>query len=169
MPTPASTLVYPGQVLWEGTNVSEGRGTTQPFEVFGAPFMDTASVEASTLKARLPGVHLRPIAFEPTSDKWAGRLCQGFQLHIVDPMVFRPYHTTLVLMQAVVGRHRDAFEWTPPPYEYELEKLPFDIITGDPVVRQAIEDQGSIEDLQQAWSDELEEFKETCRPFLLYE
>jgi len=168
LPTPASTLVYPGQVLWEGTNVSEGRGTTQPFEVFGAPFIDTARMEASTSKVRLPGVHLRPIAFEPTSDKWAGRVCHGFQLHIVDPLAFKPYLTTLVLMQAVVGGHRDAFEWTPPPYEYEPEKLPFDIITGDPLVRQAIENQGPMEDLEQTWSDELNEFKEICRSLLLY-
>ncbi|MBW1897100.1 MAG: DUF1343 domain-containing protein [Deltaproteobacteria bacterium] len=148
--------------------MSEGRGTTQPFEVFGAPFIDTARMEASTSKVRLPGVHLRPIAFEPTSDKWAGRVCHGFQLHIVDPLAFKPYLTTLVLMQAVVGGHRDAFEWTPPPYEYEPEKLPFDVITGDPLVRQAIENQGPMEDLEQTWSDELNEFKEICRSLLLY-
>jgi uncharacterized protein YbbC (DUF1343 family) len=168
LPTPASTLVYPGQVLWEGTNVSEGRGTTQPFEVFGAPFVDTAPIEAAASKVRLPGVHLRPIAFEPTSDKWAGELCHGFQLHIVDATAFRPYFTTLTLMQALYDRHRDTFEWTPPPYEYELEKLPFDIITGDPLVRHTIENQGPIEDLEQTWNNELDEFEEMCKPLLLY-
>ena len=169
LPTPMSALVYPGQVLWEGTNLSEGRGTTQPFEIFGAPFLDTARLEARFSKQLPEGVHLRPLAFEPTSDKWAGQLCHGFQVHVINAEAFRPYRTTLTLLQAVVSIHPESFQWKPPPYEYELEKLPFDVITGDPLVRKAIEGQDPLENLEQSWAEELREFEEIRRPFLLYD
>jgi uncharacterized protein YbbC (DUF1343 family) len=169
LPTPTSALVYPGQVLWEGTNLSEGRGTTQPFEVFGAPFMETVSVEARLSDQALDGVHLRPLAFEPIADKWAGQLCHGFQIHIVDAEAFRPYRTALKLLEAVVSVHPEAFQWQSPPYEYELEKLPFDVITGDPAVRKTVESQDSLDDLEQNWAEELRDFEEIRRPFLLYD
>jgi len=169
LPTPTSALVYPGQVLWEGTNVSEGRGTTQPFEVFGAPFWNTARLEASIDNDKLAGAHLRPLAFEPTSDKWGKKLCHGFQLHIVDPEIYRPYRTTLALLQAVIAVHPEAFQWKSPPYEYEFEKLPFDLISGDPSVRKAVEELEPLDDLEQMWAEELKHFKEICKPYLLYE
>ncbi len=169
LPTPTSALVYPGQVLWEGTNVSEGRGTTQPFEIFGAPFFDTGRLEAWIPKDKLAGGHLRPLAFEPTSDKWEKTLCRGFQLHIIDPEIYRPYRTTLTLLQAVVCVQPEAFHWKSPPYEYEFEKLPFDLITGDRSVRKAVEDLVPLEDLEQTWAEELKGFEEIRRPYLLYE
>ncbi len=169
LPTPISALLYPGQVLWEGTNVSEGRGTTQPFEIFGAPFFDPVRIEASIPKDKLAGVHLRPLAFEPTSDKWKKDLCRGFQLHIIDTTLYRPYITTLALIQAVVSAHAEAFQWKSPPYEYEFEKLPFDLITGDPSVRKAIEGLDPLEDLEQTWSEDLKCFEEIRRSYLLYE
>ena len=169
LPTSTSALVYPGQVLWEGTNVSEGRGTTQPLEIFGAPFFDTALLEAGIPKDRLAGVHLRPVAFEPASDKWEKTLCRGFQLHIIDTRIYRPYRTTLTLLQAVASVHPETFHWKSPPYEYEFEKLPFDLITGDPSVRKAVENLDPLEDLEQTWAEELKGFEEICRPYLLYE
>jgi uncharacterized protein YbbC (DUF1343 family) len=169
LPTPASALVYPGQVLWEGTNVSEGRGTTQPFEVFGAPFFDTDRIEASMSTSQLPGVQMRPLAFEPTSDKWANSLCHGFQLHVTDQAAFRPYLTTLILLEAVIAEHSGSFEWNLPPYEYEYEKLPFDILTGDPGVREALGNQTPIEDLAETWTEELQAFEEVRRTLVLYE
>jgi uncharacterized protein YbbC (DUF1343 family) len=169
LPRPTSALVYPGQVLLEGTNLSEGRGTTQPFEVFGAPFLDTARLEARLSKQLPEGIHLRPLAFEPTADKWAGQLCHGFQIHVIDPEAFRPYRTALTLLQAVLSVHPEAFQWQSPPYEYEREKLPFDVITGDPLVRKVLEDQDSLDDLEQSWAEELGEFEEIRRPFLLYD
>jgi uncharacterized protein YbbC (DUF1343 family) len=169
LPTPTSALVYPGQVLWEGTNVSEGRGTTQPFEIFGAPFFDTARLEAWIPKDKLAGGHLRPVVFEPTSDKWQKTLCRGFQLHIIDTRIYRPYKTTLTLLQAVVSVHPDAFQWKPPPYEYEFEKLPFNLITGDASVQKAVEGLDSLDDLEQTWDEELKCFEEIRRPYLLYE
>ena len=169
LPTPTSALVYPGQVLWEGTNISEGRGTTQPFEILGAPFIDTARLEARIPRDKLAGIYLRPLAFEPVSDKWEKKLCHGFQLHIIDSTIYRPYRTTLSLLQAVVSVYPDAFEWRSPPYEYEFEKLPFDLITGDPLVRTAVEGLDPLEDLEQSWAQELKCFDEIRRPYLLYE
>jgi uncharacterized protein YbbC (DUF1343 family) len=169
LPTPTSALVYPGQVLWEGTNVSEGRGTTQPFEVFGAPFFCPADLKRRLYNQNLPGVHLRPLAFEPTSNKWAARLCHGFQLHILEPRRYRPYATTLTILRAVFSLHSDQFQWKPPPYEYESEKLPFDLITGDCAVRKAIEDLVPQEDLENAWRDDLKAFAELRKDYVLYE
>ncbi len=169
LPTPMSTLVYPGQVLWEGTNVSEGRGTTQPFEIFGAPFLDTACLEARFSTDMLAGVHLRPLAFEPTSGKWARKLCHGFQIHVIDAGTFRPYRSTLMLLQAVVSVHPEAFQWKSPPYEYEFEKLPFDVIAGDSSIRRAVENMEILEDLEQVWTEELKEFERIRKPFLLYD
>lgn len=169
LPTPTSALVYPGQVLWEGTNISEGRGTTQPFEILGAPFIDTARLEARIPRDKLAGIYLRPLTFEPVSDKWEKKLCHGFQLHIIDSTIYRPYRTTLSLLQAVVSVYPDAFEWRSPPYEYEFKKLPFDLITGDPSVRKAVEDLDPLEDLEQSWAEGLKCFDEIRRPYLLYE
>jgi uncharacterized protein YbbC (DUF1343 family) len=169
LPTPTSALVYPGQVLWEGTNVSEGRGTTQPFELFGAPFLDVVRLQASVLNQRLSGVHLRPLAFEPTSHKWTAKLCHGFQIHIVDLQRYKPYRTTLALLQSVVSLHPQAFQWKPPPYEYEYEKRPFDLITGDPAVRKAVEDMEPLEDLEETWQGELKAFQELRMGYFLYE
>ena len=169
LPTPTSALVYPGQVLWEGTNISEGRGTPQPFEILGAPFIDTARLEARIPRDKLAGIYLRPLAFEPVSDKWEKKLCRGFQLHIIDSTIYRPYRTTLSLLQAVVSVYPDAFEWRSAPYEYEFEKLPFDLITGDPSVRKAVEDLDPLEDLEQSWAEGLKCFDEIRRPYLLYE
>ncbi|MCD4727141.1 MAG: DUF1343 domain-containing protein, partial [Pirellulales bacterium] len=95
MPTPHTAMVYPGQVIWEGTNISEGRGTTQPFELFGAPFFDTDKLLETLGGPIQPGAVLRPCRFEPTANKWAGVVCNGFQVHVTDPIAFKPYTTSL--------------------------------------------------------------------------
>ncbi len=163
LPTPASALVYPGQVLWEGTNVSEGRGTCQPFELFGAPFIDPAAVMSRLDAAATAGVVLRPCHFEPTANKWRGRLCRGFQLHVSDRRAYRPYRTSLALLQAVAAGWPGDFQWKPPPYEYEFEKLPIDLITGDLRVRLCIEQGGDILELERSWQPEIDEFVSVCR------
>jgi len=168
LPTPTSALVYPGQVLWEGTNVSEGRGTTKPFEIFGAPFLDTVGLKRRLSSQDFPGVHLRSLAFEPTSNKWAGQLCHGFQLHILEPRRYRPYIVTLTMLSAVASLHPEEFQWKPPPYEYEFEKLPFDLITGDPGVRKAVEAMVPREDMEAAWQDDLKTFEELRGDCLIY-
>jgi uncharacterized protein YbbC (DUF1343 family) len=169
LPTPESALVYPGQVVLEGTNISEGRGTTQPFELFGAPYIDTGKIELFLADAPLPGVILRPAVFEPTANKWQAEACHGFQMHVSDPIIFRPYRTTLKLIQAVLANHKDQFEWKAPPYEYEYERLPIDLIIGDGDLRQRIENLEPIEALEPEWQERLDEFVELSRRYHLYD
>lgn len=168
LPTPAAAMVYPGQVLWEGTNISEGRGTTQPFELFGAPFIDINQIFAAFDGNKVPGAVLRPVAFEPTSNKWKNKLCYGFQIHIVDPYRFKPYATTLKLMQAVKFYHRDLFQWKQPPYEYEYDRLPIDLIIGDKEIRLRLEQFDEIDDIEKSWQNDLDAFIDTSRKYHLY-
>jgi uncharacterized protein YbbC (DUF1343 family) len=168
LPTPASAMVYPGQVLWEGTNVSEGRGTTQPFELFGAPFIDTNKVLSSLGSGGLSGLTLRKTVFEPASNKWQGNQCNGFQIHIIDPDKYRPYITTLRLLQAVIFYHRDRFKWKLPPYEYEFERIPIDLITGDKDIRRQIENFDNIDEMAASWEDGIDKFVKASRQFYLY-
>ena len=167
LPTIDSAIVYPGQVLWEGTNVSEGRGTTQPFELFGAPFFDTPRILES-LEEKIAGAILRPTVFEPTSNKWQETSCYGFQIHVTEPQVFRPYLTSLQLLQSVLSLHGDRFEWKPPPYEYETKRMPIDLIIGDQSIRQRLETGEPVEEIEASWQTELQEFKEISRQYYLY-
>lgn len=169
LPTPASAMVYPGQVLWEGTNVSEGRGTSQPFELFGAPFIEPRKISATAPVAELPGVILRPVTFEPTANKWCGRPCHGFQVHVTDPQRYRPYAAALELLQAVIRHHRQEFAWKPPPYEYEYERLPIDLIIGDRSVRERIEGLEPIADIARSWREALATFLALSRTVHLYD
>jgi len=168
LPSPDSTMVYPGQVIWEGTNVSEGRGTTQPFELFGAPYIIPEKILATVGNTSIPGITLRAVVFEPTANKWQDHRCRGFQIHVTDPDKFRPYETSLRLLQAVILHHRDAFNWKPPPYEYETRKLPIDLIIGDGIIRNRIENLEPVEAIINSWQVELQEFSEISRGFHLY-
>ena len=169
LPTPQSTLVYPGQVILEGTNLSEGRGTTQPFELLGAPYLDVSKVISTLENVNLPGTILRPAVFEPTSNKWQATPCKGFQIHVTDPAQFRPYVTTLHLIRAVISNHAEQFEWKPPPYEYEFERMPIDLIIGDRSIRERLENLDPVEEIEAGWQEELNRFKEIRRDFFLYE
>ncbi len=168
LPTLEGVLVYPGQVLLEGTNLSEGRGTTRPFEYFGAPFLEPARITAFLEKSPLPGVILREVTFEPTFHKWAGEVCRGFQLHVTDRRAFKPYYTTLALLGAILKLYPDQFAWRQPPYEYETDRLPIDLLTGDDAVRKGLERGMSAAELEAAWQDELASFMEVRREFLIY-
>ena len=169
MPSPVTSLVYPGQVIWEGTNISEGRGTCLPFELLGAPFYNCDEIlNQMEGNIDLPGCFLRPLMFEPTSNKWAGQICSGFQIHVTDPVVFRPYRTSLALLQASVLLYPDLFQYKEPPYEYEYERLPMDLILGDKEVRIAIEQGVSILDLENSWRDDLEDFDKLRQEVFLY-
>jgi uncharacterized protein YbbC (DUF1343 family) len=159
MPTFNSALVYPGQVLLEGTNLSEGRGTTRPFELFGAPFLDLQAIRRRFESRCLPGVMLRDHLFEPTFHKWADEVCRGFQIQITDPRAFRPYMTTLALLQDIISLHRDRFEWTEPPYEYVTDRPPIDVLTGDPTIREALESGQDLRDLERSWRRDLRRFQ----------
>ncbi len=136
--------VYCGQVLLEGTNLSEGRGTTTPFEVCGAPFVDPQRLRDALAEQALPGVVFRPVRFEPTFQKWHGQSCGGVFLHVTDRAAFRPYRTTVTLLWLVRKLWPSAFAWRQPPYEYEAVKLPIDILTGGTSVREAIDGQHDL-------------------------
>jgi uncharacterized protein YbbC (DUF1343 family) len=168
MPTPATALVYPGQVLLEGTNLSEGRGTTLPFELCGAPFIEPMAVLREIDQSAGAGLFLRPTWFTPTFDKWAGELCGGFQLHVVDRKIFSPYYFTLALMQAIIKLYPDKFFWLDPPYEYEYKIKPIDILTGDSAIRLQLESGDKLELLAASWEPELEVFSDSCRDLQLY-
>lgn len=169
MPSFATALVYPGQVIWEGTNISEARGTTLPFELFGAPFLDHQEVLQALRAIDLPGCVLRPLCFEPTSGKWMGQKCVGFQIHVTDAITFRPYRTSLALLQALFRLYPGQFAYKQPPYEYEFERLPMDLILGDRSLREALENAVSPLELEQIWQPELEVFRQRIAAVLLYD
>lgn len=168
MPGWETALLYPGLVLLEGTNVSEGRGTTLPFQLFGAPFLDQQRLATDLAATDLAGVKLRPVCFEPTFDKWRGERCRGFQIHLTDPRRVRPYRLGLALLGALWRTHGDRFAWLPPPYEYEYEKLPIDILLGDGRVREQIEQGVRVLELEAGWERELEGYRRDIQPHLLY-
>jgi len=146
LPRFEGALVYPGQVLLEGTNLSEGRGTTMPFEQWGAPFLDAFAL-VDALRGREPaGVTLRPVQFEPTFQKHQGMPCNGLFLHVTDPADFRSLRTSITLLRTARELWPDQFAWLPPPYEYETERLPIDILGGGPDLHAFIE-------AQRPWSD----------------
>ena len=154
---------------WEGTNISEGRGTTQPFELFGAPFLEPAKILDFLGAKPFPGIVLRETAFEPTANKWQGALCRGFQIHVQDTALYRPYTTTLELLRAVLACHAGDLQWKPPPYEYEMEKMPVDLIIGDRSIRKRLENLDPVDVLETSWIGALDEYKHASRVYYLYD
>ncbi|MEO6594929.1 MAG: DUF1343 domain-containing protein [Planctomycetota bacterium] len=167
LPRWEGALVYPGQVLLEGSNLSEGRGTTTPFEQFGAPFVDPWQVQALVAAKGLQGVALRPVRFEPTFQKWQGKMCGGLYLHVTDVRTFEPYRTTLALLRAVHELWPQHFAWLQPPYEYETEKMPIDILTGGSGVRTFVERNRSWSELD-ALAKAPPDWWQRVRKYLLY-
>ena len=133
MPTLGTATVYPGMCLLEATNVSEGRGTTRPFEVFGAPFINAETFCRELNVLKLPGAFFRENYFQPTFHKFAGELCAGAQLHVVDRTKFRPFLTGLEIIKRIRQIYPDQFQWKQPPYEYEWKRLPIEILIGGAV------------------------------------
>lgn len=168
MPCFETSLVYPGQVLLEGTNISEGRGTTKPFEVFGAPFLDCNAIQRRLEVSGIKGFYLRTQFFAPTFHKWHGKTCQGFQLHVIEPDTFEPYLFSLTFLSIVANLNQEDFEWKQPPYEYEYEKLPIDMIIGDSVIREAVEVGASAQEIKTIWEREECGYREKIERFLLY-
>jgi uncharacterized protein YbbC (DUF1343 family) len=132
MPTLDTATVYPGMCLLEGTNISEGRGTTQPFEIFGAPFVDAEKLCRQLNNLNLPGVFFRETYFQPTFQKFAGELCGGAQIHLLDRNVYRAFQTGVEIIRCIRKLNPEKFAWKQPPYEYEYEKLPIQILLGGP-------------------------------------
>ncbi|WP_067615280.1 exo-beta-N-acetylmuramidase NamZ family protein [Dissulfuribacter thermophilus] len=168
MPTLDTALVYPGQVLLEGTNLSEGRGTTRPFEVFGAPYLDIKVISREMEGSDLKGFYLRPQYFEPTFHKWHGETCKGVQIHVIDRYKFEPYLFTLTLLSVVMRHFKDDFSYKLPPYEYEFERLPMDLLIGKQEIRMLVEDGMDSTGLREVLRRDQEAFCEMRQAYLLY-
>jgi uncharacterized protein YbbC (DUF1343 family) len=168
MPTVDTAYVYPGACLIEGTNLSEGRGTTRPFELLGAPWLDPWRLARDLEKERLPGVRFRPTFFTPTFQKHAGRLCGGVQVHVTERRRFPAVLTYLLLIFHARRQDPARFAWRDPPYEYEHIKRPIDILCGTDVVRRAIDAGESPRSVATGWKRDLERFARRRSPYLLY-
>jgi uncharacterized protein YbbC (DUF1343 family) len=158
MPTLDTAIVYPGMVLLEATNLSEGRGTTRPFEIIGAPFLKTAQVLRILQSLSLPGCIFREHDFIPTFQKWQGQFCHGFQVHVTDPRLYRPVFTTIAIISAVIKTSGDAFQFKKPPYEYEALKMPFDILSGNESVRTGLERKDPLQPFLDEWQESFETY-----------
>jgi uncharacterized protein YbbC (DUF1343 family) len=168
MPTLDTAIVYPGTVLFEGTLVSEGRGTTRPFELIGVPGVQAERFAAALNARRLPGVHFRPVTFEPTFQKHARLACGGCQIHVTDRRVFRPVAVGAALLLQFCGDPSRSFAWRRPPYEYEHDKEPIDILAGSAVLRQQVEAQVSLDEITNGWHHDCAPFRELRASYLLY-
>lgn len=168
MPTPDTARVYPGGCLIEGTNLSEGRGTTRPFEWVGAPYLDAHAYAERLEAARLPGVSFRPVRFLPTFHKWAGRPCGGVQLHVTDRARFKPFLTGLGLIAAARALAPHAFAWRRPPYEFERRRLPIDILLGTDAIRHAVERGRPLREIERGWQRDLARWTRRRTPALAY-
>lgn len=144
MPTLDTATVYPGMCLFEATNVSEGRGTTRPFELFGAPFIDAPKLCRYLNGLKLPGVYFRENYFQPTFHKGAGQICGGAQIHVLDRNVFRSFEMAIRILRYLVHEYPKDFAWKNPPYEYEYEKLPIDILLGSGTYRHDFIENGEL-------------------------
>jgi uncharacterized protein YbbC (DUF1343 family) len=168
MPLSETAYVYPGQVIWEGTNLSEGRGTCRPFEIFGAPFLDTKVIRKRLIREALEGCHLQEITFRPTFNKWKEELCKGFMIHVLDSRTYLPYFTSIALLKTIIDSCQGQFQWKEPPYEYEYERMPIDLILGDSELRRELEAGGDLLEIREGWHSKINDFMEWRRPYLLY-
>ena len=170
MPTPETALVYPGMCLLEGTNLSEGRGTTRPFELFGAPWLDADRLAEALAAERLPGVAVPagPASSRPGTSTPARR-CHGVELHVADPAAFRPFRTGVACVAAARAQAPDGFRWRTEPYEFVDDVPAFDLLCGSAREREAIDRNGAGEGLQAAWAREERAFRTRRSRHLLYE
>lgn len=169
MPTLDTATVYPGMCLFEGTVLSEGRGTTRPFEISGAPFIDPERLLARLKEFRLKGVIFRPLYFTPTFNKFSGELCGGVQIHVTDREKFRPFKTAVAILIAIHELYPEIDLWKKPPYEYEFEKLPIDILSGSSRLRTEIEKGVPLKEMEESWIEESKKFEKMRKHYLLYD
>ncbi len=169
MPTPETALVYPGMCLLEGTNLSEGRGTTRPFELFGAPWLDADALASALAGERLPGVLFRPAGFVPTWDKHAGRRCNGVELHVVDREVFRPFRTAVACVLHARAQDPSAFSWRRETYEFVADVPAFDLLCGSDRERVGVERGLGLRDLRRPWAAEERAFARRRARYIRYQ
>lgn len=168
MPTLDAATVFPGTVHLEGTQMSEGRGTTRPFELIGAPYIDADEFAAHLVELKLPGVIFRPCSFQPTFQKHAGKICGGVQIHVTRREEFEAVKTGIAAVLTAYNLYQAHFRWKEPPYEYVFDKNPFDVIAGTNLVREAIEGGKSLESIAADWEKDVSAFKKRREKYLCY-
>jgi uncharacterized protein YbbC (DUF1343 family) len=168
IPTPESCKVFPGTVHLEGTQMSEGRGTTRPFELVGAPYIDADRFATALNQLKLPGVYFRACVFMPTFQKHGGKACGGVQIHVTDRNAFEPVSAGVAVVKTAHDLYPDDFRWKDPPYEYEYERNPFDVISGTTKLRQQIKSGESLDAIVEGWSAGVDEFTRVRAQYLLY-
>jgi uncharacterized protein YbbC (DUF1343 family) len=168
IPTPDSCKVFPGTVHLEGTQMSEGRGTTRPFELVGAPYIQADQYASELMKLNLPGVLFRASVFMPTFQKHGGKACGGVQIHVTDREAFEPVQTGIAIVKTAYDMYPNDFRWKDPPYEYEYTRNPFDVISGTTKLREQIERGDSLEAIVDSWQPRLDEFRAVRQSYLLY-
>jgi uncharacterized protein YbbC (DUF1343 family) len=169
IPTVDTAVVYPGLVMIEGTTVSEGRGTTKPFEIVGAPYVEPRALIERLEEDHLPGAVFRPVHFEPTFHKFKNQLCGGVQIHVTDRRAFKPVITGVAITSAIRRLYPGEFSWKQPPYEYVHDKLPFDVINGSASLREMIEAGATAREIEEGWRAGLDQFASRRAPYLLYQ
>jgi uncharacterized protein YbbC (DUF1343 family) len=168
IPTEQTAIVYPGMCLLEGTNISEGRGTTRPFEIFGAPWIKSWEFSEKLNSLKLPGVHFRPFQFQPTFNKYQDELCEGCFIHVVDRRIYKPFLAGVAVITETAQTYPDNFMWKDPPYEYEFIKMPFDILAGNKWIRDMINAGYLVNEIEEKWEVDLEGFKRIRNNYLIY-
>lgn len=170
MPSPETAVVYPGMCLLEGTNLSEGRGTTRPFEIFGAPFIEPDKLTTHLLRFKLPGLIFRPMYFQPAFQKHTGKLCGGAQIHVINRERLNPFKTGIAIIKSIHDLYPEHFAWKQPPYEYETEKMPIDILAGTDRLRKDIEKGETLDKMEEWWQEECFQFnKQYRKKYLMYQ
>jgi uncharacterized protein YbbC (DUF1343 family) len=168
IPTLDSATVFPGTVHFEGTQISEGRGTTRPFEFIGAPYIVPEEYARTLNDLNLPGVFFRACMFQPTFQKHGGVTCGGVQIHVTDRDVFEPVSMGVAMVKAAFDLYGTNFRWKEPPYEYVYDRNPFDVIAGTSSIREAFEKGTATTDIIKSWSMRFDEFIRVREHYLLY-
>ncbi|MBQ9243677.1 MAG: DUF1343 domain-containing protein [Proteobacteria bacterium] len=167
MPNIETAIIYPGMCLIEGTTLSEGRGTTRPFEVFGAPWVKSNEAHAALKMLDLPGVSFRPLDFKPMFQKHAHAICHGLEMHVTDRRAFRPVLTGIAILCVMHALHED-FGWRTETYEFENERLAIDLLFGNDTIRKSIEAQENPYRITERFETETAEWRTQREAFLIY-
>ncbi|HOX75107.1 MAG TPA: DUF1343 domain-containing protein, partial [Bacteroidales bacterium] len=169
MPTGQTAVVYPGTVLAEALNISEGRGTTIPFELLGAPFIDEEKLKKELDGRKIPGCIFRIHNFIPTFNKYAGEFCHGIQIHVIRHEIYFPVATALEIIDSIIKTSSPgALSFNLPPYEYEKTLMPFDILSGDSVMRTSLLNRLPVKQEKERWQTEIEIFRKEFRDISAY-
>jgi uncharacterized protein YbbC (DUF1343 family) len=168
MPTLDTATVYPGLCLVEATNLSEGRGTTRPFHLVGAPWLDAEEVVTALRKLEIPGLAFRAARFRPLFQKHAGSVCSGVEIHVTDRTNFEPVAFGLELLRTIRQLNRERFAWRADPYEFVTDVPALDLLTGSAAAREILESGDDLRPMLEKWHEEVSEFEDALGGILLY-